>query len=451
MEEMGNARAKAHFEANVPAGYPVPREHATVREREKWIRDKYEHRRFVSTTPRKAVEESNGSHSRKTSATEGSGDSAKPVRKSNKDRTSKEKTSKNSSGSTTRAVAPLQKAGATNGTKTAKKTVAAPASAIAPPVDLLDFSAEPDPPQASPPASRASSAPPVADHMADFQDFQSAPSAFEQDVSVPKEAGTAAPVPVTAASWHGTGGSGVAPPAVPAQAQQQQIPVVGTQAQTSQQQEAPTVTAPGSGKASAADILSMYNSGAAGGRKPSGGSPPVSGVMKTPELNQVSQMMSSLNVGGVTPAFYGAGMIQQGNAGMQGTGGWTPQQAAGWTPRGVVGQQSSLSMAQQPWQHQMQQQRSVAGGWNVNPPPGSQVRSMMGQNVLGVTGSGQQQAVNYRDRTGMAPHGAGVTMAGGAAGTGGTFPGNSAAGMAMPGGLGSGGAASGTGMGGGMR
>lgn len=61
----------------------------------------------------------------------------------------------------------------------------------------------------------------------------------------------------------------------------------------------------------------MYNSGAAGGRKPSGGSPPVSGVMKTPELNQVSQMMSSLNVGGVTPAFYGAGMIQQGNAGMQ--------------------------------------------------------------------------------------------------------------------------------------
>lgn len=54
MEEMGNARAKEHFEAGVPAGYPVPREHATVREREKWIRDKYEHRRFVSTAPRAA-------------------------------------------------------------------------------------------------------------------------------------------------------------------------------------------------------------------------------------------------------------------------------------------------------------------------------------------------------------------------------------------------------------
>lgn len=39
--------------------------------------------------------------------------------------------------------------------------------------------------------------------------------------------------------------------------------------------------------------------------------------MKTPELNQVSQMMSSLNVGGVAPGFYGGGMMQQGNAMMQ--------------------------------------------------------------------------------------------------------------------------------------
>ncbi|CAM9556277.1 unnamed protein product, partial [Hapterophycus canaliculatus] len=51
MEEMGNERAKAHFEANVPASYSVPREHATVRERERWIRDKYEHRRFVARDP----------------------------------------------------------------------------------------------------------------------------------------------------------------------------------------------------------------------------------------------------------------------------------------------------------------------------------------------------------------------------------------------------------------
>lgn len=43
----------------------------------------------------------------------------------------------------------------------------------------------------------------------------------------------------------------------------------------------------------------MFNSPAAG-RKTAGsaGSPPVAGVMKTPELNQVSQMMSSMGVGG---------------------------------------------------------------------------------------------------------------------------------------------------------
>lgn len=64
---MGNERAKAFFEANVPASYSVPREHATVREREKWIRDKYEHRRFVARDPppsrEKKAETSSGSRS----------------------------------------------------------------------------------------------------------------------------------------------------------------------------------------------------------------------------------------------------------------------------------------------------------------------------------------------------------------------------------------------------
>lgn len=65
---MGNERAKAYFEADVPSSYSVPREHATVREREKWIRDKYEHRRFVSRDPpparaQKKAEESQSSRS----------------------------------------------------------------------------------------------------------------------------------------------------------------------------------------------------------------------------------------------------------------------------------------------------------------------------------------------------------------------------------------------------
>ena len=72
---------------------------------------------------------------------------------------------------------------------------------------------------------------------------------------------------------------------------------------------------------SAAAIMSMYNSPAVGaGRKASSaGSSPVAGVMRTPELNQVSQMMSSLNTG--------AGGMHGGHPGMQvrvhkAAGGW---------------------------------------------------------------------------------------------------------------------------------
>lgn len=66
-------------------------------------------------------------------------------------------------------------------------------------------------------------------------------------------------------------------------------------------------------QASTAAILSMYNSPSVGaGHKTSaGGSPPALGVMKTPELNQVSQMMSSMNMGSAqAPAMYGVGSMQ---------------------------------------------------------------------------------------------------------------------------------------------
>lgn len=157
---------------------------------------------------------------RKKSSAEGDGDSPR-VRKGNKEKGSNEKSNpKSSNGRTTRAVAPLQKAGA--GSSTSKHTSsaeAAAASPVAPAVDLLDFPAEPDPPQAppkaSPPAIRAASAPPVPDHTSDFQDFQSASSTPLQGASVP----------VAAASWHG-GGASIVPPAAPTQ---QQAPVGGMQ------------------------------------------------------------------------------------------------------------------------------------------------------------------------------------------------------------------------------
>jgi stromal membrane-associated protein len=51
MERLGNALAKEYYEANVPEGYRRPGEHASVREMEKWIRDKYEHKRFAARGP----------------------------------------------------------------------------------------------------------------------------------------------------------------------------------------------------------------------------------------------------------------------------------------------------------------------------------------------------------------------------------------------------------------
>ncbi|CBN76789.1 conserved unknown protein [Ectocarpus siliculosus] len=304
MEEMGNERAKAHFEAEVPASYTVPREHATVREREKWIRDKYEHRRFVSRNPQPArqrkPEESTGSRSSRKDS--GAASSKSPTGKTGSSSSSRgagrtssststapsPAASKATSSTTTRAVPRLQKAG-TGAVKAASTAAAAaaaaPAAVPAPAVDLLDFS-EPAPPQAppkaSPPPSRASSAPPPppADQMFEFSDFQSAPSSS-----------SGATVPSAAASV----GSQQQPAAV-----QQPASQSGQQGQ----QEQPAAGAPG--KASAASILSMFNSPAGGGvagRSMAGpvGSSPVAGVMKTPELNQVSQMMSTLNVGGLAP------------------------------------------------------------------------------------------------------------------------------------------------------
>jgi hypothetical protein len=50
MEEWGNARANAYWEANVPAAVRKPKEGDGVRTVEKYIRDKYEHKRYVASS-----------------------------------------------------------------------------------------------------------------------------------------------------------------------------------------------------------------------------------------------------------------------------------------------------------------------------------------------------------------------------------------------------------------
>jgi len=50
MEEWGNARANAYYEANLPPHVHKPKEGDTVRVVEKFIRDKYEHKRFIASS-----------------------------------------------------------------------------------------------------------------------------------------------------------------------------------------------------------------------------------------------------------------------------------------------------------------------------------------------------------------------------------------------------------------
>lgn len=65
MEEWGNARANEFFEANLSAQVPRPKEGDTVRTVEKFIRDKYEYKRYIGKVippKRTADPEDHGSH-----------------------------------------------------------------------------------------------------------------------------------------------------------------------------------------------------------------------------------------------------------------------------------------------------------------------------------------------------------------------------------------------------
>jgi hypothetical protein len=50
MEEWGNGRANAYYEANMPSNVVRPKEGDSVRTIEKFIRDKYEHKKYIAKT-----------------------------------------------------------------------------------------------------------------------------------------------------------------------------------------------------------------------------------------------------------------------------------------------------------------------------------------------------------------------------------------------------------------
>mmetsp|Transcript_3471 Transcript_3471/g.4892 ORF Transcript_3471/g.4892 Transcript_3471/m.4892 type:complete len:532 (+) Transcript_3471:293-1888(+) len=159
MERWGNKKAKAYFEAEVPDQYAIPNERASTRELEKWIRDKYEHRRFVGQSP-------SSSSSRRRRETSGSKEKSSRSSRRNKDKSKSPPASSEDEAQVRRSRKAASKLKAPT-----PPPVPAPAPAPAPVVDLLDFS-QPDPP-AAPPVNPAQS---QAGFVANFDGQSAAPA-----------------------------------------------------------------------------------------------------------------------------------------------------------------------------------------------------------------------------------------------------------------------------------
>lgn len=132
MEKWGNRKAKDFFEAEVPSNYPIPNERSGVREMEKWIRDKYEHKRFLGRDPPPA-------ESRR--GREGSNGKEKTSSEKKSSRRTKEKPAPSSSEEEEPAPARNSSKKAIPKPKAPSKE---PIAAPVPVVDLLNFS-EPSP------------------------------------------------------------------------------------------------------------------------------------------------------------------------------------------------------------------------------------------------------------------------------------------------------------------
>ncbi len=75
----------------MPAGYKRPHEHSSVRETEKWIRDKYEHKRFMAKSSKKSLEKPHTDKKMKSSSVHGG--ASKQSRSHNRERAAQSGTS----------------------------------------------------------------------------------------------------------------------------------------------------------------------------------------------------------------------------------------------------------------------------------------------------------------------------------------------------------------------
>jgi len=243
MEQWGNARAKAYFEAEVPPNYQRPLEGADVRAIQRWIRDKYETRRFVprdgsvpdrSTAPAPVV---------KQSVQPGASARIAPVKKL---------------ADTHVHVAPVS-----------KPAVAPSPAPPAPALDLLDFSEPPAPPAPSAPAA-------VVPPALGMDPFATQPT--QQTLS-------SDPFGQNAGLWNQTGSQ------MPQQQQQQQQQLLLQQEQQQQQlllqqqhQQQHSVTAN--------SIMSMFNAPAQSGMAAQGQHMMSAQMMNTHMMIPQQQQMS---------------------------------------------------------------------------------------------------------------------------------------------------------------
>lgn len=192
MQKWGNARAKEYYEANVPRDYRVPNEHSSVREKEMWIREKYERKRFIS----------HGEPPRRKHGGDSDDDGSDDDRSSRHSRRN-ERSSNSRTGSRTNSGSASSSSARTSSSSRRPEPAAKPA----PPVvnDIITFDAFASPPQSAQPAPVIPAAPlapppaaaapaPVQDEWASFggsSGSQASSSAGFNDAFAPQPAAPA--------------------------------------------------------------------------------------------------------------------------------------------------------------------------------------------------------------------------------------------------------------------
>uniref|UniRef100_K3XBR5 Arf-GAP domain-containing protein n=1 Tax=Globisporangium ultimum (strain ATCC 200006 / CBS 805.95 / DAOM BR144) TaxID=431595 RepID=K3XBR5_GLOUD len=151
-----------YYEANVPRDYRIPNEHSSVREKELWIREKYERKRFVGRSEPKRNESDSDDEedTRRRNDRRGGGSSSSRTSSRTNSRGDRDMSSSTRTGSSSRrSEAPR----------------AAPAAPAVATQDILSFDAFGSPPSAPQPTSVAIQPPPQQPQQAQQPPAQQAP------------------------------------------------------------------------------------------------------------------------------------------------------------------------------------------------------------------------------------------------------------------------------------